>query len=375
MLIGKPIPLPAPVGALEAFEEMEISLADDEPSGIKIVLHAGREGPLGLLGPPFIDDLRFQPDSRVIISMIFDIKPVVIFDGIITETRYLPGQESGEGKLVLLGNDLTWLMDLEEVHTEHPAMDETATAYTILANYIQYGVTPDVYPPTVIDPPIPVDRTPVQNCTDWAYLKQLARRAGYDCFLDPGPLPGMSRFYWGPRPGFGMRQKVLSANVGSMSDVSNLSIQHSGRDLTTVSSSVQDRNTGKTMPVEAPLSTRTPMGAAPDSLTRTGSTRIRHSATSGLNMTQAYGQAQGMVNSSSDNVMTVHGTVNSIKYNDALKAFSPVFLRGVGIQHGGDYQVSKVVHKITPGNYTQDFVLKRAERYTMSPVTPVDAMV
>ena len=56
------------------------------------------------------------------------------------------------------------------------------------------------------------------------------------------------------------------------------------------------------------------------------------------------------------------------RYNGALKARDPVFLRGVGLVHGGLYKVSEVRHRIKPGGYMQDFVLIRSEKGPMAPV-------
>lgn len=371
LLLGfGPVVLPAPAEALESIETFEIKMSAIASSGFKLVLHAGREGPLGLLGPPFVSDPRFQRDARIVVAVLFGVKPVAVFDGVITKSQYLPGMGDNEGKLVLLGRDLSHLLDLEERSTEHPAMDETVIGNLITAEYGLYGIIPVIMPPVVIDPPIPVDRTPHQACTDMEYLRRMARRHGYKTFIDPGPVPGTSQLYWGPIPRPGLPQKTLSVNLGPMTDATDVTITHNGETLTTVSAQVHDRNTGQTTPVEAPVATTAPQGAAPDSLTRFGQTRTTRMQTSGLNAMQAYARAQGIVNRSAEDVVEVTGTVNTVRYNDVLKPYQTVLLRGVGPIYNGSYTVAEVRHRISPGDYSQTFTLRRGELYALSPVVP-----
>ena len=60
MLGFGPVVTPAPLNAMESIEEIEVRQSMIGDSGFKLSLHAGRDGPLGLLGPSFVDDPRFQ---------------------------------------------------------------------------------------------------------------------------------------------------------------------------------------------------------------------------------------------------------------------------------------------------------------------------
>ena len=70
----------------------------------------------------------------------------------------------------MTGEDVTVMMDLEEKSEEHPAQDETIIANLLILQYAQYGLIPTVIPPLAIDPPIPIERIPVQQGTDLQYL-------------------------------------------------------------------------------------------------------------------------------------------------------------------------------------------------------------
>ena len=61
-------------------------------------------------------------------------------------------------------------------------------------------------PSVLEDVPIPIERIPRHQGTDYAYIKALAHEVGYVFYLDPGPVPGMSRAYWGPEIRLGAPQ-------------------------------------------------------------------------------------------------------------------------------------------------------------------------
>ncbi len=199
----------------------------------------------------------------------------------------------------------------------------------------------------------------------------MAKRHGYHTYLDPGPAPGLSTLYWGPVPRQGVPQKALSVNIGPMSDAFDVTAIHNGEELTTVSTTVQDRNTGQDIPIETFGSTRRPQGLVPDYLTRYGQTRTTRLNTSGLNMAQAMGRAQGMVDNSNDNVVKISGKLNPVRYNGVLKPYDSCYLRGLGHVFNGEYRVSHVRHLIRPGTYEQSFEMKRGELYTAQPLVPV----
>jgi hypothetical protein len=373
LLVGPdPVALPASPGMLNAFQELEVVHSDRGPSGFRLVFAVGRSGPLDLLESLLVADPRLDVDARVIVTVIFDVMPSVILDGLVTQRHVRPGSRAGEGTLTLLGRDLSWPLDKEERRVEHPAMGETAIASLIALRYPQYGLLPNVIPPKVVDPPIPLDRTPQQSCSDWAYLNRMARRHGYEVHVDPGPLPGMNSLYWGPPVMPGLPQKTLTVNAGPASDAYDVDIEHSGEELATSEGSVLDRLTGEVVPVMAPMPTRPPLGAVPEAVRRFGRTRTLRPLTSGLNAMQAQARAMAMVDDSAAQPIRVTGKLDSVRYNGPLKARALVDLRGVGLSFDGTYKVAEVRHRIAPGIYTQDFTLTRAERLPLAPlVRPV----
>lgn len=371
VLIGMGVPLPMPADVLSGIESVEVFLSDKEPSGFTMVVGAGRTGPLELLGPPILMDPRFGKGARVIITMIFDISPSVIFDGIITESRYRPGSGAGQGTLTLMGRDLSVELNREVKQTDHPAMDETMIAAKIALSYPMLGLVPLTVPPKALDVPLPMDRTPQQCCSDWAYLKAMARRHGYETYIDPGPVPGVNTLYWGPPVKSPVPLKTITVNMGPGSDAHDVEISDSAEDLTMVQGFVEDRLTGARIPIFAGMPSQMPLGLVPAGASEFGRTRTVPIPTSGLNGMQALARAQAKVDESAAKVFQVTGTLDSASFNGVLRARDTVALRGVGAKHGGAWKVASVRHVIRPGNYEQGFQLTRSEAGSTLPLVPV----
>jgi hypothetical protein len=369
LLVGPdPVVGPAPLSALESLEEIEVKLADTKPSGIRMSFSVGRSGPLDFLETPLVADPRFDIGARVIVTMVFGVVPTPIFDGVISKRKLQPGSGIDEGRLTLYGEDLAGQLDKECKRQEHIGMDETAIALAIAGQYPQYGMVPLVIPPKVIDPPIAVDRTPVQTMTDLEYLRSMAQRHGYETYVMAGPTPGANILYWGPPITPELPQRTLSVNQGPSSDAFDIDIDNSVDELSKVTAAVLDRLTGKTIPIVAPLPTRPPLGLAPEAVRKGGQVRTKCLETSGLNAAQAQARAFGKVDADAAAPVRVTGSLNTIKYNAALLARRYVDLRGVGLSFDGTYKVAEVRHRITPGDYAQDFTLTRSEIGPKAPV-------
>ena len=156
--------------------------------------------------------MSFAPFNRVVLIVTIGYLPRVLMDGVITHQELQPSNEPGASRLSVTGEDVSVMMDLEEKTAEHPAQDETLIALKIIATYAQYGMIPLVIPPLALDPPIPIERTPVQQATDLQFLNEMAARYAYVFYVAPGPLPLMNQAYWGPPKRLDLPQRALSVN-------------------------------------------------------------------------------------------------------------------------------------------------------------------
>jgi hypothetical protein len=367
LMIGPTAPVPAPLPYMEALDEVKVTHSDEGRSGFQITFKQGRAGLAGLLDYPLLSLPLLRAFNRVILLVTFGVIPRVLMDGIITRVEVAPGSEPGQARVTVTGEDVSVMMDLHEESAEHPAQDETIIANKIILSYAQYGLIPEVFPPKALDPPIPIERTPVQQGTDLDQLERMASRSGYVFYVIPGPAPFTNTAYWGPPMRVGVPQPALTANMGAETNATFGAFQTNALGPQTVEGQVQDRQLNTTIPVRTFAPLQVPLAAMPVGLLNTPNTRRTQFRESGVNTIEAYGRAQGTTDASADAV-SVDGELDAGTYGDLLQARSIVGVRGVGYLHDGFWYVKKVTHDIKPGSYKQSFTLTRDGHGSLSPV-------
>jgi hypothetical protein len=371
LLIGPTVPVPAPPDLMESLQQVKVTHDDSGISGFELTFKVGRSSPLDLIDYGVLrNPLLLKPLNRIVLLVTFGVVPQVLMDGFITHQQLSPGATPGASTLTVIGEDASVMLDQEEKSAEHPAQDETIIANKIILSYAQYGLIPTVIPPLAIDPPVPTDRIPSQQVTDFAYLKQMAGRYGYVFFITPGPVPLTSTAYWGPPPRLSVPQKALSVNLGAETNVDQISFSTNSQAPVMMDGQVQDRLTNQAMPVKTLASTRVPLAAMPAWLAQQPNVRRRQFRQSGLNVAQSYGRAQGQTDASVDATVTATGELNALIYGALLQPRGLVGLRGVGFQHDGIYYVKSVTHTVKIGEYKQQFNLNRDGGGSLTPVVP-----
>src|ERR1019366_2035716 len=68
-----------------------------------------------------------------------------------------------------------------------------------------------------------IERIPVHQGTDLAYVRKLTDDVGYTFFIKPGPNPGSSVAYWGPDIRVGVPQPALTMDMDAQTNVDALS--------------------------------------------------------------------------------------------------------------------------------------------------------
>jgi hypothetical protein len=358
LMIGPTIPVPAPPGLMEALKQAEITHSDEGQSGFEIKFQVGRSGPSDLVDYSLLVNPLLKPMNRVILIVTINAIPHVLMDGFITQQQLSPSNQPGESTLSVTGEDVSMMMDMEEQSHEHPAQDETIIAYALIARYAQYGLIPKVIPPLMIDPPIPIERTPGQQQTDLQYLRDIAARHGYVFYVIPGPAPLTNTAYWGPPVRLGVPQRALSAGLGGETNVNSINFRINALQPTMVSGQVQDRLTNQTMPVETFASLRFPLAVFPVWMINQPNVRRTRFRRSGLNMMQSMAQAQAQTENSVDCV-NADGELDTLRYGGLLEARTIVGLRGVGYSYDGLWYVKRVQHMIQKEKYVQNFTLVR----------------
>jgi len=367
LLVGPTVAVPVPPEVILAMRKVEVTHKDEGQSGFEITFAVGRAGPEDVMDYALAAGPLLKPFNRVIVVVTFSVTPRVLMDGIIARAEMSPGAQPGTATMTIKGEDVSVMMDRKEVSAEHPAQDETIIANKIIATYAQYGLIPRVIPPVAIDPPIPIERTPVQQGTDLAYLRQMAARHGYVFYVIPGPVPFTNTAYWGPPLRVGVPQRAITVNMGPETNATIAEAREDGLGPTLVTGQVQDRTTNAAVPVQTFASTRPPLAAFPTWLVNMANARQEQFRGSGLNFSQSMGRAQGRTDASVDTVK-VTGELDAGVYGQMLESRALVGVRGAGYMNDGFYYVKRVTHKIENGKYKQGFELTREGRGSTTPV-------
>jgi hypothetical protein len=368
LLIGPTVAIPAPPPVADALQSVEVTESDQGRSGFQLTFSTGRSGPETVFDHALLLNPLLRPFNRVIVMIVLDVVPVVLMDGIITHQQLSPGNDPGTSTITVTGEDVSVMMDLDEKTVEHPAQDETIIALKIIGSYSQYGLVPDLRPPPTIDPPIPVERTPMQRGTDRDYLVEMASRFGYVFYVRPGPVPFMNFAYWGPSERIGFPQRALTVASGPDTNVESISFEYNAMEPTMVLGSVQDSMFGMTLPVITLSGTRPPLSLLPALPFNLPNVRKVQPEAEGLTYVQAYARALGRTDKSLENVASASGELDGLRYGSALRPRGLVGLRGAGFSYDGIWYVNRVSHKIKRGEYKQGFSLSRDGVGSLTPV-------
>jgi hypothetical protein len=366
LFIG-PVPIPAPSEVVEALSSARVETgAGESQSGFELTFDLPIRSPLRTLF--LLTGGGSLPLMRVVLVAQIGGRAEPVIDGVTTNVEMQPG-EGGVGKLVVKGKDLSALMDLIELTgLPYPAMSPAMRVLLVLAKYAAFGVIPVVIPSIVEDLPIPIQRIPQQRGSDYAYVKRLAQQCGYVFYLEPGPVAGTSKAYWGPEIRVGEAQPALSVNMDALSNVEELNFNFDKERKTMPIVFFQEPNSkapiGVPIPDVSPLNP--PLGAVPPlpPQIRALDDTAQMSPLSALMSGLAYaGQHSDSVFGS--------GRLDVSRYGRLLKSRQLVGVRGAGLPFNGLYYVKSVTHDIKRGEYKQSFTLARNGLISTLPTVPV----
>jgi hypothetical protein len=367
LMIGPAVPVPVPREVLDAVESVSVELGSgDTQGGFEIVFRLSRRSPLHTLF--LLTGGATIPIVRVVIVATVRGQAEVLMDGMMTnhEVRDTGG---GEPTLVVKGKDLTALMDWIELDgLPYPAMPPVLRALVVLAKYAAFGVIPMTIPSIIEDVPIPVESIPRHQGTDYAYLTKLAREAGYVFYLDPGPLPGTSRAYWGPEIRVGVPQPALNLNLDlPHRNVESLSFSFDKERKELPVVWIQEQYSKAPIPIPIPdiSPLNPPLGVVPPLPPKI--TFLNENAR--LKPWVALLRGLAYASQHSDSVFG-QGTLDVARYGRVLKSRGLVGVRGAGEAFDGLYYVSSVAHTISRGEYKQSFTLARNGLLSTLPKVP-----
>ncbi len=367
LYIGPAVPIPAPRAVIDALQQLQVQVSGgDTQSGFELTFTLSKRSPLHTLF--LLTGGSAIPIVRVVIVAMIGGNAEVLMDGMMTHHEVSPGTGGGNSTLVVKGKDLTALMDYIELDgIPYPAMPPVVRVLAVLAKYAAFGVIPLAIPSVVEDLPIPIERIPRQQGSDYAYVKWLARESGYVFYLDPGPLPGTSRAYWGPEIKVGPAQPALNTDMDAHTNVESLSFSFDKETKEMPVVFIQNQATKAPIPIPIPDITplNPPLGAVPPLppkikfLNDTAKLTPLSAVMTGLAYAAQHADA-----------VSGTGSLNVARYGRVLKARQLVGVRGAGAAFDGLYYVKSVTHNIKRGEYKQNFTLVRNGLLSTVPRVP-----
>ncbi|WP_213803535.1 hypothetical protein [Granulicella sp. dw_53] len=366
LLIGPIEALPAPKPLVDALTSVEVTESASDRSGFQLGFTLSNRSPLQTLfllasGSPI-------PLLRLILMVTIGGIPQVIVDGIIEHHEVVPGASQGSSTLRVSGHDLCSVMDLIDLSgLPYPGMGPDVRVLTMLAKYAMFGLIPNVIPALAPDIPIPIDQIPIQQGTDLTYIKHLAREIGYTFYISPGPLPGMSRAYWGPQIKIGLPQPALNVNMDTWTNVESLNFRYQPQTPVLPIVFLQNKETKLVIPVPIPAANplNPPLGVV---VPPPQHVEFLHD-TANRSIPQALMLGIAKAAETGD-VVTGIGSLDVLRYGHILRSRELVAVRGAGIAYDGLHYVQSVTHTIHRGQYKQQFNLTRNALISNTPFVP-----
>ena len=297
-----------------------------------------------------LDDERLCIWAPVLITAGFGDDNQELLSGYITHVKPSFGANVEQAYLDVWGMDASVLMDRVENLKDWPDKTDSAIASEI---FEAYGLDAEVEDTTVEH-----DKdagTTIQRETDLQFLKRLALRNGYECYVQ-----GTTGYFKAPvideEP-----QPVLAVHFGDQTNIHNFSLQVDALAPVNVGMFQIDRLNKEVLSVNVESSLQTPLGES-DAGAFLASDMDRGQIYVGRNgateKTEMQALCQGLFHQA-EWFVTAHGEVSANHYEHVLTPRKTVTVKGVGETYSGVYFVNHVTHVFTSGGYTQLVKMKR----------------
>ena len=226
LLMGPVAVAPVPREVIEALTAVQVTVSSGSRSGFQLTFAMSK---MGIIANTLIPAGYFDPMIRVIVIVTMNGTPNVIMDGLITRQQVAPGNDPGASTFTVTGEDVSVAMDLIDFSGfPYPCLPPEGRVLIMIAKYAMFGLVPLIVPSILLDFPLPTDRIPPQQGTDFVYTNALASNVGYVFYVTPGPAPGMNTAYWGPGIKVGVPQAALSVNMDAATNVESLNFTYDG---------------------------------------------------------------------------------------------------------------------------------------------------
>lgn len=298
----------------------------------------------------YLDDERLRVWKKVVITAGLESDTREVISGYITHVRPYFDPDPSQCMLEIWGIDGSVLMDREDKLKDWPNKKDSDIASEIFG---LYGFTPEVEDTEVIhDEAI---STVIQRETDIQFLKRLALRNGFECYVE-----GTTGFFRTPQAD-ATPQPVLAVHFGGETNVNRFSIEVNALTPANVAMFQVDRLNKEVLDAAAETSRQEALGATDTAGLlaagmEAGRVVIGQTVTTGSPEMTAL--CQGLFHEG-EWFVTGEGEVAANQYGAVLKPRGTVTIKGIGETYSGVYYVTHVTHSFTADGYTQFFRVKR----------------
>jgi hypothetical protein len=338
---------PAPPLVVDAVQEVEVDVSTREAGAFRLRLGISQTA----LGDWSVLELDlFRPLLPVSVRLLNPLGvPEAVINGYVTRQEVTYAEEPGASVLEITGLDATHLMNLQEKVMPWPNLPDDAIAAAVFG---QYAVVPRVHPtpPVLVEP----EGTTTQRGTDIRFLRRLARRNGFECYVQPEPFTGLDQGFFQPAAtGPGVPQAVLNVNMGAQTNVTGFAVRYEMTQPTGVVAAGLDVATKAPQPALALAPLGLPMGLEP-ALMRVLPPPVVRPVDTGLMRTGELQSAAQAIVAESSLAVRASGTVPGEA--GLLRPGGTVSVRGAGRVFSGTYYLTRVSHTVSrDGGHLQRF--------------------
>jgi phage protein D len=312
---------------------------------VKVAINRGDDGLW-----TFLEDERIKPWAKITIAVNLSDEAEEIITGYITQIKPHIAPDENGSSLEIWGMDLSCLMSLEEKVKAWPNMSDSDIAGQVFA---EYNLTPEVENTEVIhDEAI---ATIMQRDTDIQFLKRLARRNGFECFVS-----GDKGFFRKPVLD-GEPLPVLAAHFGGETNLINFDAKLNSLRPTKVEMHQFDTVGKQTQDAVVEAGEQEQLGrdraesvAAPNGIV--ARTHVRQAVA--VNQPEMENLCRALFDEA-EWLIEASGEVESVLYGAVLRAKNLLPIKGVGEVFSGSYYITHVKHSFQPDKYTQQFKARR----------------
>jgi phage protein D len=342
---------PAPGDVMGALQE--IAVEDHAELATVMRLRLATAVKEGGGGWTVIDDALFPRLAKVGLSVTVGTGSATkLFDGYVAHTTARFSNDPGESTYTVVAMDATVLMNLEEKIRAWPDMADSDIASSIFGDH---GLTPQVEATQPSREATSV--TTIQRGTDIRFLRRLAARNGYECFVSIDPASGAAEGHFHPPRVDATPQATLSVNFQTATTVNALVAKHDMLRPAHAKVMTIDPSDASSQQAEIDSAALQTLGA--ESTVASDKPRKLLLTDTGLAQSgELQSLAQGVVDRSAF-ALSAEGDLTTGVFGKVLFAKKPVLVRGVGTRLSGEWYVERVLHDLRGAEYDQHFTLRR----------------